>query len=288
VASVAGELLELVELETGVVSMVSGWADDSSLWAIQSMSDGSRPGPQDPDGVVLGQTIAELSGKRVGDTFEISDHAFRVSGIFSARDLRSARSIVVRLASLQELMGKRGEVTMFNIRLVHPDNAAQSSAIQDRLARGFPNLRFTRTETAADNDMVFLLLRSLAWGISLIGLITALVLILNTLLMSVLERKTEIGVLAAVGWQTGRIVAMVVSEGVLLSTMGGILGVGLGQVALQWLARMPKILGVESPQFTWETAAEIGTATLLLSILGSAYPAWRAARLNAVDALRAE
>jgi putative ABC transport system permease protein len=287
VAGVAPELLDLLELDTGEVSIASGWPDSSFLWSTLRLSAGARPEPGDSAGAVIGESIAATLAKRIGDHIDLGGRPFVVRGITASDDLRSARFIIVRLPALQEASGKRGKVTLFNIRLTNPSDAVAVQGTLDRLAAAFPDLRFSRSDVVAREILGFRLLRAFAWAISVIALAAAVVLVLNTLLMSVVERRTEIGVLTAVGWQPGRIVAAIMIEGFFFGAVGGAIGASAGALGLEALARMPAIYGLVAPRLTWSTMVETGTAAVLLSVAGSAYPAWSATRLDAVEALRA-
>ena len=98
----------------------------------------------------------------------------------------------------------------------------------------------------------------------------------------------QIGILSAVGWQPGRILATIVAEGVLLAAVGFVAGSLVGLAAIHWLAGTPPVRGFIDPDVTPRLILEVGAGTLLLGILGSLYPAWRAVRLSAIDALRYE
>ncbi len=120
------------------------------------------------------------------------------------------------------------------------------------------------------------------------AIVIALVVMINTLLMRVLEQTHEIGVLSAVGRSTGRIVAMIMLEGLILAFLGEVAGLGLGVGGLHWLTSYPQAKGMIQVEVTTRSLLEVMSAVIALGGIGSLYPAWRAARLNIVDALRYE
>jgi putative ABC transport system permease protein len=63
---------------------------------------------------------------------------------------------------------------------------------------------------------------------------------------------------------------------------------GAGVLSLKWLVQLPKLRGLIEPEISVGLVWEVMAATLLVGILGSIYPAWRAMRLNPVDALKYE
>jgi len=106
--------------------------------------------------------------------------------------------------------------------------------------------------------------------------------------LTVMEQTREIGVLGAVGWSEGRVVGYVLLQGLILALGGGICGVLLGGGGLRWLTSFPQVGGLIEGRLSPSLLGEALLAVFLLGGLGSLYPAWRASRLNIVDALRYE
>ena len=140
----------------------------------------------------------------------------------------------------------------------------------------------------AENNSILKLLRAMVWGVSVIALIMALVIILNTLLMSVTERTREIGIFLAIGWSGGRILSMFILEGLLLSCSGGLIGTGAGIFGLQILAEHPRLQGFIEVGIALTLLFQVFSSAVLIGLLGSLLPAWRAMKLNTIEALRYE
>lgn len=289
VRDVTCELVNLVQLEESEVNvLVRGWPVDSYLWESLQIRDGSVQGTKHPTGVVIGQALAEILEVEVGETMSIHEEEFVVTGISAPAGVMDNSTVFLLLPTLQGLMGREGKVTEFDLRLDHPEDPGAVQAVQDRLRDTFSNLSFIETSEIADNNEILRVFRAMAWGTSLVAIIIALVVILNTLLMSVTERTREIGVLSAVGWRPGRILAMIVIEGLVFSMIGSIVGFALGISCLNWLIHLPELRGLFEPEVTIRLLLEILAATLFLGVAGSMYPASRAVRLNPVDALKYE
>jgi putative ABC transport system permease protein len=286
VAGVSGELLDLVELETGDVALLSGWPSGSYFWQSLHILEGKLPDPDHGRDAIVGQTLAAQLGCSVNDTILLQGREFRICGISRHSSVISNGSIVLPLPAMQELMERTGKVTSFNIRVDHPGNMAAVSTIRGRLAAACPELSFNETGEIAENNHVLRLLRATAWSTSFVALAMALIVVVNTLLMTITERTYEIGVLSAVGWRSTRIMAMVVLEGLLMAALGTLCGALLGIGTLHWLVARPEVYGLLEPRVTPAMIVEIAAAALLLGFLGSIYPAWRAVRLNPVEALR--
>lgn len=286
VSAAAGELYDLVEVETGENVLVAGWPEGSFLWSDIRVREGRAPSPGEPDGAVVSDTTAEALGARVGSRVLVGNHSFTVTGVLQASGESCGTLVAVPLKTLQALLERRGKVTLFNIRLHHPEDRAAVLAAKARLAAAFPGLKFVLAGEAGRSNGPLTLLRGVVWSTSMVALLMAVVLIMNTLLMSVIERRREIGILSTVGWSAPRIVAAILLEGVVLAAMGGLAGAALGMSALQALARMPQIHGFLDPRVGLHGVFEAIGVVMVLGVAGSAYPAWRAARMKVVDALR--
>jgi lipoprotein-releasing system permease protein len=118
--------------------------------------------------------------------------------------------------------------------------------------------------------------------------------IVSTLFMVVLEKRRDIGVLKSLGAPAGTVLRIFLAEGLLIGGIGTMLGVVLGGVLIATLQRYPFVRLPGDVYFierlpvrpeAWDFVAVIGAA-LVLCIAAALYPAWRASRLDPVDAIR--
>jgi putative ABC transport system permease protein len=133
--------------------------------------------------------------------------------------------------------------------------------------------------------------------VALVALLVAGLGIANTLLMSVLERTHEIGIMKAVGARERHIQMLFLVEGALIGLMGsgvGLLSAWLASYPLDRLARRLAEQQAQTPLtqslfiFPWWLAVGVPVFVTLLTMMAAAYPAWRAARVNPMTALRHE
>ena len=128
-------------------------------------------------------------------------------------------------------------------------------------------------------NVFFMLISSIAVLVGAIG-------ILNTMLMSVIERYKEFGILRALGWTRGDLTKLIIYESFVLGLSGGSLGALLGYLTVY-------IINVSDfiPFHPIATPSLIFSAfmlSIILSILGGLYPAWRVSKLDPVEAIRFE
>ena len=110
----------------------------------------------------------------------------------------------------------------------------------------------------------------------------------NAMLLSLFERTREFGLLRAVGWSRSRVVGLLLGEGALIGVVGAGVGVGLAFLAATALEAVPGLRGVLHTSFTSSMFAKGLYTGLGMTILGTLYPAIRAAYLRPLRALSHE
>ena len=159
------------------------------------------------------------------------------------------------------------------------EDFAVAAAIEESL----PGVRArTTADTSRDFTRVWGEVDLLLAAIAAIAVAVGAIGIVNTMLMSVIERTREFGVLRAVGWRRRDVVRLVLLESALLGAVGGVVGCGLGAVSVALASRWLPLQPVASPFLLLSC---LGLA-LGLGALGGVYPAWRAASLNPIEAIR--
>jgi putative ABC transport system permease protein len=131
-------------------------------------------------------------------------------------------------------------------------------------------------------DQVIAVITIIAWIVVVVSAVT----LLNTLMLSVLDRRREIGVLRAIGATRGFTLKAILAEAAGIGIVGGLLGLVLG-AAIQYLTAIA-LTNVLSIDVSWQPSPSmilIGLGALGICLLGSVPPAVRAARLNIVEAV---
>lgn len=285
VRDASGELVNLAILESGDTALVSGWSPGSFLWASLRLVAGRLP----EDGeAVLGEGLAREQGLEPGDPIVLEGRVVPVVGTYRAPGPLMSAGIVLRLRDMQELWSRPGAVTFVLARLERPGDAGEVAETLGRLRARFPLLRISESERVAEDNRVLDILSALNRTTSGVALLMGLVVVLNTLLMTVSERTKELGVLSALGWPPRRVLASITLEGVLLSLAGGLGGALLGLLGVRWVATASALEGFVDPAVGAGDVLRAIVAAGALGALGALYPAWRAVRLDPVAALRSE
>lgn len=234
---------------------------------------------------LIGKTAARIFKKRVGDYFRIQEVAFRIVGVYETGQGVEDMGAVISLKDAQEIFKKPRQVTYYQIKTTRPEMT--ETAIKE-IERRFPKLAASRSANFMDERTETTLLRAMGWFIGILAVIGGGLGMMNTMLMSVFERTREIGVLRALGWRRGRVLRMILGEALLLCFVGGVVGAIIGAVLVLALNQLPALVGMFDNALSPALFAQGMIIALLLGVAGGLYPAWRAAQLQPVEAMRYE
>ncbi len=226
----------------------------------------------------------------IGKVVRIGDFRMRVIGVMAARGVTLGMDfdqiVMVPLATGMRLFNRS---SLFRIMLQH-DPQADVERIQANVTRILVDRHDEEDFTLITQDAVmsafsqiFAALTAGLAGIAAISLSVAGIGIMNVMLVSVSERTHEIGLLKAVGAHPRQILFTFLTEAVLLSTAGGLVGLGVAAVALQTLVVALPALDATPP--TWAIAGALIVSIGVGAIFG-VLPARTATRLDPIAALR--
>lgn len=244
------------------------------------------PPIHDADHASLGAIAARTFQKKQGDTIEIGGRTFRIVSIFHTGVVIYDAAICVRIDALQQMLGREGQATAFFLDLKPGTDVA---AVGHRLEAAHPEL--VAISGAAEYHKVdtgLQVAQGTVWAVTLAAVIIGSVIVLNTMWMTVLERTREIGVLRAVGWSRRNVLAVVMIESLVVGLAALLVGVGLGVGLAKLIVHMPVVAQFVKPTFAPTPFVIASLSAVLLSVLGGALPAWRAARISPAEALRHE
>ena len=258
----------------------------------------------DERSVLLGEGLAKSLGAKPGNTVVLlattatgsaSALELTVAGIFATVTKEYDDSAVrLPIAMARKLMRVDGATSW----VVLLDETARTPSIIDAVRAVLPasGLEVVPWTALADfyNKTVVLFSKQVTVMKVIIGLIIVLT-ISNTLTMSVMERTAEIGTSLAVGVPANAVMRLFVAEALLIGMLGGTIGIAMGYL----LAHVISAIGIPMPPppgmahgysgqilVTPSLALDAFVLAMVTTLLASAFPAWKAGRMNIVDALR--
>lgn len=272
----------------------------------ERLSEGELVSAAQPDGLVLSAELARRIGaaRKPGDIGRVAVLANDRDGSLNAVDTRliglnglpkspglETRLGVIGLGHAQELLRMPGRATEIAIAV---DDLEQVEATRQALAgllgkdyevATWPELAKTVADATALQDKVLRLMTAVLLIVALVGVV-------NAMLMSVLERTREIGVMLALGMKRQSIVGLFFLESLVITAGAALPGLGLARVLLYWLARANLSfqapgggLLVVRPELHGSDVAVVLSAVVVGAIGAALIPARHAARLRPVEAL---
>ncbi len=297
VADVDASLTEMVSLGGGrlIGIPLRGLAPNGFEVSQLALERGRKLTAEDHGVALIGKAIADSLPNRDVRQIEIEGTAFQVVGIFDADNPYDANTVVAPLNDVQKLLGRPGVISDFQLRV--RTSARDELSIQE-LCRTIESLqdeshqplglKAQSTRQFVNSATEARLGGAMAWATSTIVLLLSLLGMLNTMLMSVVERTREIGMLRAVGWSRRRVMRMVLGESLIIGLISATIGLTAAWALIQFLSRWPKTSLLVPPDFSVAAFAIGFIAVMVAGVAGAFYPAFRAASVPPTEALRHE
>lgn len=239
--------------------------------------------PAAPDEVLLGLNVRSELALELGDEVDILDRPFEISGILWETGGEEDNLVFFDRAVLADLTGRTNVVNLIEVTATNTDVIDQlTTEIQDALPEASvasvkSSIEFTEQANAALADF--------GLAVTLLIVVIAGAVVMVTMLTAVKERQKEIGVLRAVGFKRRHIASLILLESVMLSSAGAVLGI-LGGLA--GAAAAPKLVGGLTLGLVVNPLVIVAgfLVAFVVGLSAALYPAWRAADLDPVTALK--
>lgn len=233
---------------------------------------------------LVGAVTAELLKLKVGDTVPLRGGKVTVSGILDETGSVEDYQIFVPLRTLQKLFNKEGLISSIEVRALC--NACPAESIADSINQSMPGVRAVAVKQVAATEMGMLeKINQFMLALAGITLLVGGFGVVNTMLTSVHERTKDIGIMRAVGASRNQIIKILIYEAIIIGVVGGILGYGVGTLLAYGVGPLlfEGTIITYVPQYL---PLSLGLA-ILIAVLATLYPAFRATRIKVADSLRA-
>lgn len=232
----------------------------------------------------------QFAGLQLGSTLHLADSDWRIVGVFAATATGVESEVWADLGALQSAYKTGNRISTLRLK---PTSDAAAASIRERL-KADPNLGIgvqrERDYFQGSINGLFRTMRFFAYPVLLVMAIGAVFAALNTMYGAVAARTREIGVARSIGFGATPVAVGVLVESVLLSVLGGIVGVVVIHLALDGMQTNTNFLG--DTQFAFNLVVPPALMlqgvlwAALIGLLGGLLPAVRAGRLPIVEALR--
>ncbi len=240
---------------------------------------------------VFGYEVAELEQREVGDLYLVPEKEVEVKvvGILERTGTQDDGTIFLPLQTVQNVFGLK-ELTSIGIK-VKPD--ADMKAFEDKLYK-LPDVQVVSLTQVKTTIMTLVsTARVMVFSIALIAVLIAMMGVVNTVLMSVMERRQEIGILKSMGAMAGDVFKLVWLETIILCLAGGLIGAGLALLTARVTDILVRRLLPYSPSGGL-VAIDGGLVLMTIGVVmaiglaSGVYPSWKAARMRPLDTIRSE
>jgi len=242
--------------------------------------------------VVLGYEAAELEQREVGDKLLIAEKnvEVKVVGILKRTGTQDDGTIFLPLKTVQKIFGIKDELTGIGIKVKKDANMAQFEEKMYKL----PDVQVVSLAQVKQTIMTLVsTAKVMVFSIALIAILISVVGVINTILMSVMERLQEIGILKSMGATAWDIFKLIWLETLILCISGGIIGTALAMATAKLTEVLIRQLLPYAPsgglvQINLSLVILTFGVVILIGLLSGVYPSWKAGRVRPLEAIRSQ
>lgn len=242
--------------------------------------------PKSEHDLLLGTDASKVLNVSPGDSLTINGEAFKVSGVLDQTGSQDDALVFASLKKAQKLLGKEGKISMAEVAALC--SGCPIGDMVTQVAEKLPDAKVSAIQQVVEGRLKALdQFKRFSYAMAGVVVFIGSLIVFVTMMGSVNERTTEIGIFRAIGFRKSHIMQIILLEAALVSLLAGFLGyaVGMGGAKLA----LPFMAESKNAHLIWDTTVAFGSIglALILGLLASLYPALHASKMDPTEALRA-
>jgi putative ABC transport system permease protein len=236
--------------------------------------------------LLLGSEAAHVLNVMTGDTLTIKGEKFTVTGVLDQTGSQDDSLVFANLGVAQRLLGKEGRINLVEVAALCSGCPIGDMVLQ--IAEKLPDAKVSAIQQVVEGRLKALdQFRRFSYAMAGVVVFIGSLIVFVTMMGSVNERTTEIGVFRAIGFRRSHIMRIILLEAAVVGLLAGFLGYGAGmggaRLALPFMAEGKQVALV------WDSLVAFGSLglSLTLALAASLYPALHASKMDPTEALRA-
>lgn len=225
---------------------------------------------------MIGKGAASVLHLRAGQAITVDGYRLPVAAIYSSGIPLEDSGVVVPLALARRLSGRTETISMIAVSIAPGYSEAQ---VRQQIQRSIPGTVAIGAPGELERvDTNSRIIHEAAIIVAILALALGAAVVLNTAALAVIERRSELAVMQALGWSQARICSLLASESLITSAIGVLLGLGLGIAAAELAVQALAIAVFVAPALSASIFIEGAIVGFALGLLGALFAAWRVLR----------
>jgi putative ABC transport system permease protein len=242
--------------------------------------------PKGDNELLLGSDASKVLNVSSDESITIKGEKFKVAGVLDQTGSQDDSLVFASLRKAQKLLGKEGKITLAEVAALC--SGCPIGDMVTQIAEKIPDAKVSAIQQVVEGRLKALdQFKRFSYAMAGVVVFIGSLIVFVTMMGSVNERTTEIGVFRAIGFRKSHIMRIILLEAALVSLLAGFLGyaVGMGgaKLALPFMAESKNV------HLIWDSTVAFGSIglALILGLLASLYPALHASKMDPTEALRA-
>ncbi len=242
--------------------------------------------PKGDSEVLLGSDASKVLNASSGESISIKNETFKVAGVLEQTGSQDDALVFASLSKAQNILGKQGRITLAEVAALC--SGCPIGDMVTQIAEKIPDAKVSAIQQVVEGRLKALdQFKRFSYAMAGVVVFIGSLIVFVTMMGSVNERTTEIGVFRAIGFRKSHIMRIILLEAALVSLLAGFLGYAFGMGGAK--LALPFMAESKDAHLIWDTTVAFGSIglALTLGLLASLYPALHASKMDPTEALRA-